>query len=186
MSQPPVLLVIDVQKGFRDQKSWGLSANQDVYINIESLVEHWRTRGWPLVVVKHNSKNPNSTLAPSQPGNDLEPFLDGLGDILVEKSVNSAFYGSPDLHQWLSERGHQSLVICGITTNYCCETTARMAGNLGYNVEFAIDATTAFPVALGERLIPGEIVMEMTAANLHGEFAIVTQTSELLEKYQTP
>ncbi len=186
MSQPPVLLVIDVQKGFRDQKSWGLSANQDVYSNIESLVNLWQTRGWPLVVVKHNSKNPKSTLALSHPGNALEPFLDGLGDVLIEKSVNSAFYGSPDLHEWLSERGHQSLVICGITTNHCCETTARMAGNLGYSVEFAIDATTAFPLTMGEKVIPGETVMEMTAANLNGEFARVTQTSELLEKYQTP
>ncbi|MFM1784673.1 MAG: hypothetical protein RLZZ579_950 [Actinomycetota bacterium] len=61
-----------------------------------------------------------------------------------------------------------------------------MAGNLGYKVEFAIDATTAFPVTLGERVIPGEVVMEMTAANLNGEFAQVVETSELLEKYKTP
>lgn len=116
----------------------------------------------------------------------MEPFLDGIGDVLIEKSVNSAFYGSPDLHQWLTDRELRSLVICGITTNYCCETTARMAGNLGYQVEFAIDATTAFPVTLGEKVIPGETVMEMTAANLDGEFARVTQTSELHEKYRQP
>lgn len=138
------------------------------------------------MIVKHNSRNPNSTLSRSQPGNALEPFIDGIGDVLIEKVVNSAFYGSPDLRDWLNERGLRSLVICGITTNYCCETTARMAGNLGYEVEFVLDATTAFPITMGEKVIPGELVMEMTAANLQGEFARVIQTSELLEKYRTP
>ena len=61
-----------------------------------------------------------------------------------------------------------------------------MAGNLGYKVEFALDATTAFPIQLGQKVIPGEVVMEMTAANLDSEFARVTQTSELLEKYRIP
>lgn len=60
-----------------------------------------------------------------------------------------------------------------------------MAGNLGYKVEFAIDATTAFPLKVGERLIPGSAVMEMTAANLDGEFASVKQTFELLGKYES-
>jgi nicotinamidase-related amidase len=186
LRQPPVLLVIDVQQGFRDQERWGLSANPNVYQNVDALVKLWRERCWPIAFVKHNSANPNSTLSQSHSGNNLEPFLDGPKDVLIQKSVNSAFYGTPDLHLWLTKRGFGSLVICGITTNYCCETTARMAGNLGYKVEFAIDATTAFPVTLGERVIPGEVVMEMTAANLNGEFAQVVETSELLEKYKTP
>lgn len=186
MRQPPVLLAIDVQQGFRDQESWGLSANPGVYDNIDSLMKLWRERSWPIVVVKHNSVNPNSTLSQSNPGNQLEPFLDGPRDVVIQKSVNSAFYGTPDLHLWLTKRGFSSLVICGITTNHCCETTARMAGNLGYKVEFALDATTAFPIQLGQKVIPGEVVMEMTAANLDSEFARVTQTSELLEKYRIP
>lgn len=147
------------------------------------LVELWRSKNWPVLVVKHNSTNPDSPLAPLSPGNQLEAFLSGPNAALIQKSVNSAFYGTPDLHQWLSERSYDSLVICGITTNHCCETTARMAGNLGYKVEFALDATTAFPASFGGIDYSGAEVMAMTAANLDGEFARVCETSELVEKY---
>jgi hypothetical protein len=58
-----------------------------------------------------------------------------------------------------------------------------MAGNLGYKVEFALDATTAFPASFGGIDYSGAEVMAMTAANLDGEFAKVCETSELVEKY---
>lgn len=134
--------------------------------------------------MRHNSANPNSPLAPGGAGNELEEYLSGPSDAVIHKSVNSAFYGTPDLHLWLTRRNFRSLVICGITTNYCCETTARMAGNLGYKVEFVIDATSAFPVKLGDREFTGTEVMAMSAANLDGEFAQVLTTSELVENYQ--
>ena len=107
--------------------------------------------------------------------------MEGIKDVVIQKSVNSAFYGTPDLHLWLTKRNFRNLVICGITTNYCCETTARMAGNLGYKVQFVLDATTAFPVkSMDGSVISGEDVMRMTAANLNGEFAQVLSTSDLL------
>jgi len=56
-----------------------------------------------------------------------------------------------------------------------------MAGNLGYSVQFALDATTAFPVkAQDGTVISGSDVMRMTAANLDPEFAKVVSTSDLL------
>ena len=181
LKTPPVLLVIDAQQGFRDESYWGTPANPECLTNIEKLVTHWRSAQWPVVFVRHNSKNPNSPLNPTSHGNQLEASLEGPNDLVIQKSVNSAFYGTPDLHLWLTERDFQSLVICGITTNYCCETTARMAGNLGYSVRFALDATTAFPVkAQDGTLISGSDVMRMTAANLDPEFAKVVSTSELL------
>lgn len=133
------------------------------------------------MLVKHDSKSPNSPLNPSSPGNELEGFLQGPSDLVIHKTVNSAFYGKPDLQLWLTERNYRNLVICGITTNYCCETTARMAGNLGYEVKFVLDATTAFPVKDSAGVeISGRDVMRMTAANLHPEFAQVVSTSELI------
>ena len=64
----------------------------------------------------------------------------------------------------------------GITTNHCCETTARMGGNLGYDVRFVIDATHTFD--RGE--LTADELAKATATNLHGEFATVTRTEELL------
>jgi nicotinamidase-related amidase len=184
MPKDAVLLVIDVQQGFRHSGYWGNNANPRALSNIEALVSHWRERNLPVVVIKHNSKNPDSPLFPGNPGNQLEEFLDGPKDTIIQKSVNSAFYGTPDLHLWLSKRSFRNLVICGITTNFCCETTARMAGNLGYNTSFVIDATDAFDqIDLAGERVPAADVMRMSAANLNGEFAKVISTKEALETF---
>ena len=180
MNSPAVLVVVDVQNGFLDEY-WGNSNNPDCESNIRALLAHWRERDWPIVLVQHNSESPRSPLRPGQPGNDLQPGIEGAHDLLVTKSVNSAFYGEPDLHAWLIAHKHTALVLCGITTNFCCETTARMAGNLGYTVEFVLDATRTFdhPDADGVMISADEIA-RVTAANLNGEFAAIVTTKQIL------
>ncbi|MCF8528351.1 MAG: isochorismatase family protein [Aquiluna sp.] len=181
MSNDPVLLVIDAQKGFRDTEHWGSGANPECLSNIELLVAAWRAKNFPVIIVKHNSKNPDSPLFSGNPGNQLEDFLDGAREALIQKSINSAFYGTPDLMLFMHKRNFKKLVICGITTNFCCETTARMAGNLGFETTFVIDATDAFDQKdLNGDVIAGVDVMRMTAANLNGEFAEVLLTKDLL------
>ena len=172
------LVVIDVQQGF-DDPAWGRRDNPACEANIALLVDAWRQAGRPVVIVRHDSTSPGSPLRPGQPGNDLRPGLSG--DVLITKSVNSAFFGDPDLHAWLTERGITRLTICGVTTNHCCETTARMAGNLGYDVTFVIDATHTFdrPAPDGS-VITAEEISRVTAANLHGEFATVVTTPSVL------
>jgi nicotinamidase-related amidase len=50
----------------------------------------------------------------------------GTPDLLITKHVNSCFHGKPDLDRWLRERELLGLVVAGIATNHCCETTARV------------------------------------------------------------
>jgi nicotinamidase-related amidase len=173
------LIVIDVQQGF-DDPAWGRRDNPDCEANIARLIAAWRAADRPIVVVRHDSVSPESPLRPAQPGNDLRPGIEG--DVLITKSVNSAFYGDPDLQSWLGERNIERLAICGVTTNHCCETTARMAGNLGYDVTFVIDATHTFDrTAPDGSVIPAEEITRVTAANLQGEFASVRTTSDVLD-----
>lgn len=176
------LVVVDVQQGFEQTDYWGPRDNPDCDANIAALVARWTERGWPLVVVQHASTNPESPLHPSSPGHALTHELrDVEPDLLVTKSVNSSFHGTPDLDAWLRERGLDGIVVCGITTNHCCETTARVGGNLGHDVLFAIDATHTF-----DRQGPDGTVLSAaelsraTATNLHGEFATVVMTADLL------
>ena len=178
------LVVIDVQQGF-DDPAWGRRNNPGCEGNIASLIEAWGDAGRPIVIVRHDSTSPESPLRPGQPGNDLREGISG--DVLVTKSVNSAFYGDPDLHAWLAQRGITRLTICGVTTNHCCETTARMAGNIGYDVTFVIDATHTFDrVGLDGTTIPAEEISRVTAANLHGEFATVVSTRDVTEDSLDP
>jgi nicotinamidase-related amidase len=175
------LLVIDVQRAFDDTEYWGERNNPDCEANVAALIDAWREARRPLVYVRHDSEEPGSPLAPGEPGNAFKDVVSGEPDLLVTKRVNSAFYGDPDLHAWLRRRGIGSIAVCGITTNHCVETTARMGANLGYDVLFALDATHTFDRTGpdGERLRADELA-RATATSLHGEFASVVRTEEIV------
>lgn len=174
------LVVVDVQQGF-DEPTWGTRNNPACDDNIAALVAHWHAGRRPVVHVRHDSTDTASPLHPDAPGNRLKPYLDTPPDLLVAKSVNSSFHGSPDLHAWLLERDLAGIVVCGITTNHCCETTARIGGNLGHDVLFAIDATHTFDRVGPDRLmLTADELARATATNLHGEFATVVTTEAVL------
>jgi nicotinamidase-related amidase len=175
------LVVVDVQRGF-DDPWWGPRDNPACDANIEALVRHWSAAARPLVVVQHDSTHPESPLRPGLPGHALKPYLDEVTpDLRVSKSVNSSFHGAPDLDAWLRETAADGIVVCGITTNHCCETTARVGGNLGYDVLFALDATHTFDRAGPDGVVVrADELARVTAANLHGEFATVVSTAQLV------
>jgi nicotinamidase-related amidase len=175
------LVVVDVQQGFEDEAFWGPRNNPACDANIEALVAHWAASGRPLVLVRHDSDEEGSPLRRDTAGNRLKPYLTATPDLLVTKNVNSAFLGSPDLHAWLVERDVPGIVVCGITTNHCCETTARMGGNLGHDVLFALDATHTFDrTGPDGATMTADELARATATNLHDEFATVVRTVELL------
>ncbi|MEZ3161677.1 cysteine hydrolase family protein [Microbacterium sp. BWT-B31] len=181
------LIVIDMQRGFDDLDFWGPTTNPGCEANVAALVERWARAQEPIVVVRHDSRSESSPLHPSNPGNALvEAVASAAADLLVTKNVNSAFYGDPDLHAWLGERGIGEIVLCGIQTNMCVETTARMGGNLGYDVTVALDATRTFDLTsdiagLGAVTRTASELMTTTALDLQaGGFARIATTSELL------
>jgi nicotinamidase-related amidase len=174
------LLVVDVQQGMEDP-SWGPRNNPEMEANTSRLIGEWRRTGRPIVFVRHDSTETDSPLRPELAGNALKAVVTGDPDLLVTKSVNSAFYGDPDLHAWLRARAIDAVVVCGIQTNMCCETTARMAGNLGYTTYFVLDATHTFDLVGPDGVtIPADELARVTAANLHGEFATVVTTDDLV------
>lgn len=174
------LIVVDAQVGF-DDPWWGRRNNEHADENIAALVDGFAAAGRPVVYVRHDSDDPDSPLHPSRPGNRLKSYLPPSPQLLVSKRVNSAFHGTPDLHTWLARQQIHGLVIAGITTNHCCETTARVGGNLGYDVTFALDATHTFDRTGpdGNTLTADELA-RATATNLHGEFATVVDTAQVL------
>jgi len=178
----PALIVVDVQKAFADPV-WGRRNNPDCEGNIQALLEHWRERQRPVVFVRHDSVEPESPLRPDRPGNAFQDVITGEPDLLVSKSVNSSFHGEPDLRAWLDGAGVDTIYVCGITTNHCCETTARVGGNLGYDVRFVLDATHTFdrPDPQGELMTADELA-RATATSLHGEFATVIDTATALRE----
>ena len=144
------LLVIDMQRGFDDLGFWGPTANPDCEAHVGALVDRWAADGEPVVVVRHDSRSEGSPLHPASPGN-------ALVDVVAA---------------WLGERGIRELVICGIQTNMCVETTARMGGNLGYDVTVVLDATRTFDLSAE---VPGLGTVTRTAGELMADTALVLQ-----------
>lgn len=176
------LIVIDVQTGFDDAEYWGPRNNPDCEANIGRLIEAWRRQNWPIVYVRHDSKNVSSPLAPRSPGNRFKAILKGDPDLLVAKDVHSAFYGNPDLDAWLKQHGITGVAICGIQTNMCCETTARMASDLGYEMLFVADATHTFDVVTStHKVYRAREIARYTQVTIEADFGKVVRTLDLVE-----
>jgi nicotinamidase-related amidase len=184
ISTTTALIVIDVQKGFRDEQYWGGNrCTPELEENITMLLTTFRNAHLPIIFVKHDSIDTSSPLHPSNAGNELEDYVKPLAtnnEPLLHKSVNSAFIGT-DLEKRLQTQGTSTVVIVGLITNHCCETTARMAGNLGFNVLFVRDATATFDRHFEGKTIKASEVHFNTLANLNEEFATIVTSKEVRE-----
>lgn len=179
------LIVVDMQKAFEDASYWGARNNPACEANVAALISAWREASQPVVFVLHHSVEPGSPLAPGTPGAELKDEIEGEPDLLVTKSVNSAFHGDPDLGAWLRAQGIEQAVVCGIQTNMCCETTARIGSNLGFDISFAIDATHTFDLPDHEGgTISADELARVTRANLDPEFCRVITTADAIAELE--
>ncbi len=180
------LILIDIQQGFDDEKYWGPRNNPGAEANAAKLLTAWRESGRPLFHIQHLSRTPGSRLAPGQPGCEHKPEVKPLpGEPVITKHVNSAFIGT-DLEARLRAADISTLVIAGLTTMHCVSTTVRMAGNLGFDVFVAGDACAANArTGYDGKHYDAQTVHEVALANLHGEFADVGTTADILGALQT-
>ena len=181
---PTALIVVDLQLGTEDP-SWGPRNNPGCVDNVAALLEAWRAHGQPVVYIRHDSVEPGSTLRPGEPGNELHPVLATEPDLFVTKHVSSAFHGEPDLAAWLRGRGIERLVMCGVQTNMCCETSARVGAVLGFDVSFVLDASyTHDRITRDGELISAEMLARVTAVNFEPEFGRVVCTREAIDELE--
>lgn len=175
------LIVVDVQKGFDDETFWGGRNNPDCESNVAKLITAWREQDWPVVFVRHASKSASSPLREGTTGFEFKDVITGEPDLLITKSVHSAFYGDQDLDGWLKEHGITGVAVCGIQTNMCCETTARMASDLGYEMIFVLDATHTFDITTPSRKVyRAREIARHTAVTLEADFGKVMSTTDLV------
>ena len=192
------LVVIDVQESFRRRPTWQVVSNPDIAADVQRLVDAARAAGDLVVWVLHSEPGTGGVFDPESGFvtlfDELVPFD---GEPILTKTSRNAFT-TTNLAQLLTERGIRDLVICGIQTEQCCETTARLAADLGYAVTFVTDATATFPIphrdAPADRspadlmadprtLGTGDIIARTEYA-LAGRFATVRSVAELTRARQ--
>jgi isochorismate hydrolase len=179
------LLVIDIQEFFLKEDSHAfLPAAKTIIPNINSLIDAYKKKDFPIIFTMH-------ALAPNEkPGimgrwwRDV-PKLDSplskicssihwkKNDITLQKSRYSAFIGT-NLDKILKDKKIDTLVITGIMTHLCCESTARDAFMRDYEVYFVIDATASY----------NETLHVSSLITLTNGFAIPVKTDTILKEVQ--
>jgi bifunctional isochorismate lyase/aryl carrier protein len=144
------LLVLDMQLYFVEPTShaWVPSAAA-ILPGIQSLIQAYQVLGLPVIFTRHVNTPANAgqmsywwreLLTADNPLSQLIPALDISNNTVILKSQYDAFYGTA-----LVESLHApQLVICGLMTHLCCETTARSAFMHGFEVFFCVDGTATY------------------------------------------
>lgn len=188
------LIVIDVQESFRQRPSWQAISNPRIVADVNRLVDAARSRGDLVVWVLHAEPGSGTVFDPAS--GYVQP-IDGLsprdGEPVLTKNAHNAFT-TTNLQLLLTLNGVREVVVCGIRTEQCCETTARLASDLGYQVVFVTEATATTPLPhrdLGEQAPLAEIladprtlssadVITRTEYALAGRFATIATIDEVV------
>ncbi len=182
LTHPVALIMIDVQRAFDEWEAAGQRRNNpDASARIADLLQAFRSHGKTVFHIRHESINPSSNFWPMGSGFAVKDEAREIsGEVVITKRVNSSFIGT-NLEDALRSAGIRQIVICGATTNHCVETTTRMAGNLGFDTYLVRDAAWTFDrVGPDGELHAAEDIHAMTLANLHGEFASIVSTSDVI------
>jgi nicotinamidase-related amidase len=177
------LLVIDVQQSFAHRPYFRPEGVAEFFAAQNALIEGFQARGLPIVRVLHVDPGSAADDPFSQASGLVRP-LEGLRHfepaLVVHKSRHSALVGT-GLDGWLAAQGLRRLVISGIRTEQCCETTARHASDLGFDIDFVPSATLTWDIPLpGGSCLKVPEIHQRTAAVLRGRFARICSVEEAL------
>jgi nicotinamidase-related amidase len=175
------LLVIDAQDSFKVGPRWARRNNHDFERNVSALIDAYRAAGLPVIYFLHTDGDPG--FERDSVHLKLMDFLrPHASEPVLLKDTRNAFT-STTLQVKLLELGVRRLAITGISMEQCCETTTRVAADLGYAVDFVIDGTVTFPIPNHDA--PGEelgvtAIEERTVYALRGRFARIVRTDALV------
>jgi nicotinamidase-related amidase len=177
------LLVIDAQDSFKIGPRWERRNNPAFEKNVSALIEAYRAAHLPVVFFLHTDSDEAFTR--DSPSFKLMDFLKpGKDEPVMVKNTRNCFT-STTLQPFLIEKGVRRVSITGIQMEQCCETTARIAADLGYAVDFVTEATMTFPIPNWDK--PGEelgvdAIRERTEYALRRRFARITTVDQLAKE----
>ena len=172
------LVVVDVQESFRHRPYFSERDVAAFTKALQALIDGARSRGIPVVQIFHVEETGAFSL---ESGHVVT--LRGIGiepDAVFRKHRHSALVGT-GLDVWLVQHGVRRVIVSGIRTEQCCETTTRHLSDSGYEVDFVTDATLTFPtVDRHGRTWSADDIKARTELALHDRFARVATVEEAL------
>lgn len=179
------VLLIDVQESFRHRPYWDETTWPAYLERTNALLDGAAARGLPIIRILH-SDGPETADNPfSLVSGHVRP-LDGLAQVPIAaeflKRRHSALVGT-GLSVWLTEHGIRRLIVAGIRTEQCCETTTRHASDEGWTVDYVTEATHTFPIPHASGVVVGVDDLKLrTEVALQGRFAEIVSVEQALAR----
>lgn len=177
------LLVLDMQEYFLSPASHAFVPSASVIIpRLSSLIESFSAAGRPIIFTQHSNARRQAgmmetwwkdMLTAGSPGWSISPGLDSSKGRILHKSQYDAFFET-ELETILKKERVAQVVIGGVMTHLCCETTARSAFMRGFQVFFLVDGTASY----------NESYHQASLLNLSHGFAIPALVEEIEEAFE--
>ncbi|WP_342754581.1 isochorismatase family protein [Pantoea sp. MBD-2R] len=178
-----VLLVIDAQCSFYHRGYQETLDTPAFEQKLSQLIAGCQQSAVPIVDVFHVEPEGPFSLASGRV--ERLPFLNHQAAYSVQKKVHNALTES-GLESWLREHAVKHLIISGLRTEQCCETTARVASDLGYQVTFVTEATLTFPITHNGTTLSIADLRHYTESVLINRFAKIASVEECLNDLKLP
>lgn len=175
------LLLIDIQNDYFKGGKSELYGPEQAAKNARTVLDVFREKGLPVFHIQHINTSENATffLSGSEGANIFSSVYPLQGeDIIIKHTPNSFF--ETELQNKLSERNVKNLVICGMMSHMCIDTTVRAARYLGYTITVLQDACTTKDLIWNDNVISAQTVNNAFMASLNNAFAKVQTASEYI------
>jgi nicotinamidase-related amidase len=175
------LVIVDIQNDYFPGGTMPLEGSPEAAANAAKLLAAFRAKGLPVVHVQHLSTRPGATFfLPDTQGAEIhEAVAPAAGEKKIVKHTPSSFRGT-DLQEHLKSVGADQLVIAGMMTHMCIDSTVRAAFDLGYACTLAHDACATRALVLNGKTIPAAQVHESFLAGINGLFAKLATSDEIV------
>lgn len=179
---PNALLVIDIQDSFQAMPRWQQRNNPAFEANVLRLIDAFHAAGEPVIYFLHSDEDEHFSV--DSPHYRLIDFLAPRADEPILHKTSRNCFTSTNLLQHLLRLHVGRVTIAGIQTEQCCETTARIAADLAFKVDFVTEATLTFPIPKtlepGSEALPAHEVVERTEYALRRRFARICSVDDVV------
>ena len=167
------LLIIDVQNDYFPGGTCELYKAYEAEDRIKSLIKESRTLLRHIIYIQHINPADDTFFLEGTYGCEISERIKPLPDdkVIVKYYPNSFF--ETELDSYLKENGIKKLIVCGMMTHMCVDTTVRAAMDYGYEVDLVADACATMDLEISGEIIPAQTVQKVFLASLEGVFANV-------------
>ncbi len=175
------LLIIDVQNDYFEGGTCQLVNPIQASLNIKKILEQFREKNFPVIHIQHFSVRESATFfIPNSFGVQIHENVKPIKDeIVVKKNYPNSFLET-NLEEILDSLNIKELVVCGMMSHMCVDSTVRAAFDKGYKCEVVYDACTTKDLNINDQIVKAQDVHNSFMAGLNYLFAEVKKTDSLI------